>query len=339
MEEKKISVIIPVYNTEQYLKRCLDSIKENTYQYLEIICINDGSTDNSLEILEQYQKDDSRFIIIDQKNSGVSKARNNGLEKATGDYIAFIDSDDWINPKYFEKLIRCAEENNAELVICHYREYEKFCKQKEIEDEIKISNIKAEQFFGQSVSSWMRAYVWGKLYSKEIIKEKKFATDLSVMEDNLFNIDVVAASLHGKITIIKQPLYYRINREESLSKSLDGEEWIDLSITFVEKVLNIVDNTNEASKKFLLYESFKKSLRLRYHVMFYPKGSKVKKLASNVLEKIYLKIKELNNITWKEKIYYYLLLKMPIIYRMYLISSDKSILEWEKRKKMRQKEQ
>ena len=101
MEEKKISVIIPVYNTEQYLKRCLDSIKENTYQYLEIICINDGSTDNSLEILEQYQKDDSRFIIIDQKNSGVSKARNNGLEKATGDYIAFIDSDDWINPKYF----------------------------------------------------------------------------------------------------------------------------------------------------------------------------------------------------------------------------------------------
>ena len=90
-----------------------------------------------------------------------------------------------------------------------------------------------------------------KLYSKEIIKRKKFATDLSVMEDNLFNIDVVAASLHGKITIIKQPLYYRINREESLSKSLDGEEWIDLSITLLRKVINNqLITTNEASKNF-----------------------------------------------------------------------------------------
>ena len=93
-KSSKISVIIPVYNTERYLPRCLDSVLSNTYDNLEVICINDGSTDNSINILDNYKVSDERVVVINQKNSGVSAARNAGINVATGEYIAFIDSDD-----------------------------------------------------------------------------------------------------------------------------------------------------------------------------------------------------------------------------------------------------
>ena len=97
MEKVMISVIVPVYNVENYLGKCLDSLINQTYKDIEIICINDGSTDNSLNILREYEQMDSRIIIIDQKNGGLSNARNIGLKEAAGEYIMFVDSDDWID--------------------------------------------------------------------------------------------------------------------------------------------------------------------------------------------------------------------------------------------------
>ena len=99
-EKPLISVIIPVYNTEAYLERCLVSVLSNTYRDLEVICINDGSTDGSLEILNAFARQDERVTVIDKKNGGLSAARNDGLRRATGEWIAFIDSDDWIHPRY-----------------------------------------------------------------------------------------------------------------------------------------------------------------------------------------------------------------------------------------------
>ena len=103
--ENMISVIIPVYNTEVYLPRCLDSIINNDYRNLEIICINDGSTDNSLSVLREYEKEDERIIVIDVPNGGVSNARNIGLDMASGEFIAFVDSDDWVHRQYFSVLV------------------------------------------------------------------------------------------------------------------------------------------------------------------------------------------------------------------------------------------
>ena len=97
-EKPLISVIIPVYNTEAYLERCLVSVLSNTYRDLEVICINDGSTDGSLEILNAFARQDERVTVIDKKNGGLSAARNDGLRRATGEWIAFIDSDDWTAP-------------------------------------------------------------------------------------------------------------------------------------------------------------------------------------------------------------------------------------------------
>jgi len=106
MQEPKISIIVPVYNTAKYLEQCLNSLCLQTYKNLEIICVNDGSGDNSLEILEKYSKHDSRIVIINQENQGQSAARNNGQAAATGDWITFVDSDDWLNIEAYEEFYK-----------------------------------------------------------------------------------------------------------------------------------------------------------------------------------------------------------------------------------------
>ena len=117
----KITVIIPVYNVEIYLADCLDSVLQQTLNEIEIICINDGSSDNSLEILKEYARKDSRIIIISQENKGLGSARNRGLEVATGEYVAFLDSDDWVDNNYYEKLYNTAKKYNSEIACAGFK--------------------------------------------------------------------------------------------------------------------------------------------------------------------------------------------------------------------------
>ena len=100
-----LSVIIPVYNTEAYLKRCLDSVLGQTYKNIEVICVNDGSTDNSLQILKDYEKKDKRVLVIDKENGGVVSARKAGIKAASGEYCTYVDSDDWIEPNMYESIL------------------------------------------------------------------------------------------------------------------------------------------------------------------------------------------------------------------------------------------
>lgn len=120
MNENKISIIVPVYNVEKYIKKCLDSIVNQTYKNLEIIIINDGSTDDSLSIVEKYQKKDKRILLMNQINQGVSVARNNALKCASGDYIMFIDSDDWLELDTCHKLIDKIEKEKSDIVIFNF---------------------------------------------------------------------------------------------------------------------------------------------------------------------------------------------------------------------------
>jgi len=115
-----LSVIVPIYNVDRYLKKCLDSLLNQTYTNLEIILINDGSTDSSYEICKQYAGKDPRFRLINKENGGLGQARNVGLENANGDIYAFVDSDDWIDIRMFEKMISAMEEYNADIVQCNY---------------------------------------------------------------------------------------------------------------------------------------------------------------------------------------------------------------------------
>ena len=122
MKEKiKISIIIPVYNTEEYIRECLDSVTNQTFKNFECICINDGSADNSLKILEEYAKSDSRFTVINlPENKGQGCARNEGLKVAKGEYITFIDSDDWVTNDYLEILYKTIEKYNTDFVAANF---------------------------------------------------------------------------------------------------------------------------------------------------------------------------------------------------------------------------
>src|SRR5574344_2160891 len=119
----KVSVIIPIYNVEKYLRQCLDSVVNQTLKDIEIICINDGSTDSTLSIIKEYATNDNRIKIIDKKNSGYGDSMNQGLDMATGDYIGIVESDDFAELNMFDKLYNKAIENNLDLVRCQYFHY------------------------------------------------------------------------------------------------------------------------------------------------------------------------------------------------------------------------
>lgn len=126
----KVSIIVPVYNVEKYIRCCLDSLVNQTMSNIEIICINDGSTDNSLEILEEYAKKDDRIKIINQENKKQGAARNRGIEIAQGEFIGFVDSDDWVDLDYFEKLYTTALEYQSDVAVAsvlkHKKNYQKY---------------------------------------------------------------------------------------------------------------------------------------------------------------------------------------------------------------------
>ena len=143
-----ISIIIPVYNVEKYLRKCLDSIINQTYKKLEIILIDDGSTDNSGKICEEYAKKDDRIIVIHKENAGVSSARNRGIELANGKYIGFIDSDDWIEENMYETLYQNLLQFDVDISMCNYsiiRNHKKTFHKHDLEDGILIDNKK--EFF------------------------------------------------------------------------------------------------------------------------------------------------------------------------------------------------
>lgn len=165
----KVSVIVPVYNVEKYLKRCLDSLINQTLSDIDIICINDGSKDSSLQILEQYAQKDSRIVIYSQENSGLSVARNTGLEHASGEYIGFVDSDDWVDLDFYEKLYNSAKNNNADIAVADFiREHpNKKPKRLKLKEE-KIYTTPEDKFMICKVHR--EGCVWNKIYRTEFIK-------------------------------------------------------------------------------------------------------------------------------------------------------------------------
>lgn len=159
-----ISVIVPVYNVEEFLPRCLDSIIYNTFQDLEIICIDDGSTDGSLEILNNYREKDKRIKVYSKSNEGLSSARNEGIRHCTGDWVAFVDSDDWLHKEYFSTLLTIQNSKNYDIVVGGF--------QRTVDSnsmDYRISNYSVKEL--DSVSFFLRKrqkYMFGDVYIEEI---------------------------------------------------------------------------------------------------------------------------------------------------------------------------
>ena len=181
----EISIIIPVYNSSRYLSECLDSVRAQTLQDIEIICINDGSTDDSLEILLQYQDKDSRIIVINQPNAGVSAARNTGLDITTGRYIGFIDSDDTVEKEFFETLFNSAEAHGTDLVFSIGLGGAAITADKRFTEQ-EIREMILPLYFKEDGHN----AIWNKLYSAEVIRKNniRFPVGRTHGEDAEFNI-------------------------------------------------------------------------------------------------------------------------------------------------------
>jgi glycosyltransferase involved in cell wall biosynthesis len=212
-----ISVIIPVYNVAPFIRECLQSVQQQTYRELEIILIDDGSTDDSGQICDSFAETDNRFTVVHKSNSGVSSARNSGIERATGQHIAFIDPDDYISPQYFERLYFGLVENNADLAIAETisilengMTVPKLRKGKNVVVEGNAAVI--EGIFETRIT----CTAWGKLFKCGLWKDTRFPIDLTVGEDVATVIGVCAEAARA-VYCHNTEYYYRL-RAISLSR-------------------------------------------------------------------------------------------------------------------------
>lgn len=251
--ENKISVIVPVYNTEDYLEKCIRSIMNQTYKNLEIITINDGSTDNSLSILENLKKEDDRIIIINQENMGVSKARNKGLDYATGEFIGFVDSDDFLEEDMYDIMIKHLIEENADLCRIKAFIYNREGGIEEISNDRKIYTYNNElEIMNVYLQNELKIAVWDKLFRKSAVENIKF-------DSSLFNEDaayVWEACLNSrKVVMDTKQLYHHIKRSNnSLTSAPFSESNLTLYHYCKENFEKLMDEyENREQQAYLFY--------------------------------------------------------------------------------------
>lgn len=267
MNEKLISVIVPVYNTRNELGRCLNSIVSQTYRNLEILCIDDGSTDGSEKIVDEFAVKDNRIKVVHKINGGESSARNVGLKMSKGQYIAFCDCDDWIEETMFETLARVLTDENVDLAAARwYKDYPTFS-----EDIINELPVK-ENIFGRDELLkylYMRdsyrgfAYMWNKLYKREILKDKKgklilFDETLQLGGDVLYLAEIALNVQRAKY--VDKAFYHYIQREKSGCHTKDVQKLRD-ALRAYELVIAKFEQERISSeiidyvKRFLAYHS------------------------------------------------------------------------------------
>lgn len=244
-EQPLISVIIPVYNVERYLAQCLDSVIRQTYENLEIICVNDGTRDSSRKILGHYAEKDCRIVVIDQENQGLSGARNTGLLYTHGKYVMFVDSDDWIELETCEKAVRAAEKHHADLVMWSYaREYDQKSKEKYMfwEDETVFEKAQVQSQLHRRLCGLLGEELrhpdyanaietaWGKLYLTERIVDNhvEFVDTKEIgTEDALFNLYALGY-IERAVYLRRCYNHYRKTNQGSLTKTYNEklfERW------------------------------------------------------------------------------------------------------------------
>ncbi|MCM1010794.1 MAG: glycosyltransferase [Fusobacterium sp.] len=228
----KISVVIPVYNVEKYLSRCLESVVNQTFKDLEIICIDDGSSDKSLEILRSYAEKDSRFVIVVQKNSGPSVARNKGIDIAKGKYISFIDADDWIDLNFYEKLYSAAVGRNADIAAAGIIRLNNYKKKFYINYTCEeLSNDPNRKFELCDVPD--RNYVWNKIYKLEKIRQKNLRFKAGVFYEDIIFTPEVIYNLE-KLVTVAQTFYYYWKTQNSIVTQKSEKYKKDLEAAMLE---------------------------------------------------------------------------------------------------------
>lgn len=258
-----VSIIVPIYNAEQYLRRCVDSILNQEYTDFELLLVNDGSTDASGDICEEYGDRDPRVIVIQKENTGVSDSRNRALDRARGKYIQFLDSDDWITPDATRLFVRAAEEYGCDMVISDFYRVvgERLSTKGDIEEEGVLTREEFAAHMMENPADFYYGVLWNKLYRRDIVEEHnlRMDTDINWCEDFMFNLEYIR---YAKVFYaLHAPIYYYVKRKGSLAS-----QGINISKT-VKMKLNVFEYYNNFYKHVLEEEDYEKN-RLQVYRFF-----------------------------------------------------------------------
>lgn len=246
----KVSIVIPIYNNEKYVEKCIESVCVQSYSNLEIILVNDGSTDLSGAICDQFAEQDNRIIVLHQENGGVSNARNNGIAVATGDYLTFVDGDDYIGIDYIADLVRCTNENNAQMVVCGM---------KKISTEGKIvEEIIPGQYIRYEHEEWCCRIctVACHFYLKRLWDQYEVRFQEGERGEDI-PIALFFAGICERIVTIPNAEYYYVQHESSATHNFIGLKTINLPYQALECVINKlrvsgIKNSYEFHELFIL---------------------------------------------------------------------------------------
>ena len=255
MYTPKISLIIPVYNTENFLEKALASVKKQTFKDFETIIVNDGSTDKSSSIIENFANSHENVVIINQENKGLSETRNTGIKKARGEYIAFLDSDDFLSPLFLSKLYKLATKNNADIACCNYNLYydnSGFNIYMPFTSKTKVYSKK--QAIGKLISDiTLHHYAWNKLYKRSLFVEN------GIWFPSMYYEDV--ATTHrlfwraNKVAVTSKSLYYYRRHSSSMIASMTDKKINDFikSLGIIRHFLEDKGVYKYYKKRFVLY--------------------------------------------------------------------------------------
>lgn len=211
---KKISVIVPIYNVEKYLARCVDSIVNQTYKNLEIILVDDGSPDRCPQMCDDYAEKDSRIKVVHKKNGGLSDARNAGIAVATGEYISFIDSDDYVSDDFFECLLDAMNKENSDIAECSVVKLYEDNRFDEFSDDLSVKTYDTQDAMSALIAeNPFHQHVWNKLYKTELVKNIPYAVG-KLNEDEFWTYQVFGRA--NKVSKLNKTMYYYFQRNSSI---------------------------------------------------------------------------------------------------------------------------
>ena len=240
MSDKLISVIVPVYNVEDYLVRSVDSVLNQTYKNLEIILVDDGSTDMSGTMCDSFAEQDDRIKVIHKKNGGLSDARNAGLDIATGDYIGYIDSDDWAEPDMFEMMLINCEKYGADVAVCRYsRVFKDFTSNKSTDLILCMTRDEAlETYICENTERPIYNSVWSKLFKRELVKDYRFPVGKK-SEDIMYTTKAFC-NMNSCVYIDKALYNYVCDREGSIMAVKSGSRMLEDELPFFREGVDYI---------------------------------------------------------------------------------------------------
>ncbi len=321
----KISIVIPSYNEEKNISRCLDSVLNQTFTDFEVLCVDDGSSDETFDIIKEYSKKDSRIIPLKNPEKGVSSARNFGIENSNGDYIGFVDSDDFIQPQMYEFLYKAVTENNCDFSVCRYKKTSHFFKKS---FEYKTTSFQPEKFISfdnmnfNSENELVFSSACTNLISKKLLKNIRFK-NYKIGEDTVFNSEIYFKT--DKVIFVDAELYnYFINTQSVSYTENHSEKWFDLLQTrFV--CYDILKDKNEFLSSFYLERGMKSLLSYRFNLNSSALKNKYKKIIRNYFKNYFLSFLKCENISLKNKFFISLFFLFPFLYKRFRKIKDKTL--------------